>query len=162
MKTVCREIQLKPIQKLCAWIKSHKNFEKNFAFLKEKMQPGLIIENTFSLVTSSNTSNSPGGITFTCKVCKKSVKLQVKVTGCLMLSNTHNHISARCWLNDNFDNKKKHLKMVILQNYLIPRLLLMLKEKLLLMSLASIRGRKNHALTMLRIMTPISPLILKL
>ena len=94
------------IQKLCASIKSHKNFEKNFAFLKEKMQePGLIIGNTFSLVTSSNTSNSPGGITFTCKVCKQSVKLQVKVTGCLMLLSTHNHISARCWLNDNFDKK---------------------------------------------------------
>ena len=98
------------IQKLCAWLKSHKNFEKNFAFLNEKMQePGLIIENTFSLVISSNTSNSPGGITFTSKVCKKSVKLQFKVTGSLILSNTHNHISARCWLNDNPD-MKMHLK----------------------------------------------------
>ena len=94
------------IHKLRVWIKSHKDFEKNFAFLKEKMQePGLIIENTFPLVTSTNTSNSPGGITFTCKVCKKSIKVQVKVTGSIMLSNTHNHLSARCWFEDNFDKK---------------------------------------------------------
>ena len=52
--------------------------------------------------------------------------------------------------------------MAILQNYLIPRLLLILKDKLALVSLVCIRGRKNHALTMLRILTPMSPLILKL
>ena len=67
------------IHKLCVWIKSHKNFEKNFAFLKEKMQePRLIIENTFSLVTSTNTSNSPGGITFTCKVCKNQSRCKLR------------------------------------------------------------------------------------
>ena len=81
------------VKKLCAWIKSHKNFQTNFPILKGRMNaPNLLLESTFSLAPST----SPIGVIFACKVCKNTIVLQVKATGSIMLSNTHRHISMRC------------------------------------------------------------------
>ena len=87
------------VRKLCSWLKKQKHFKTNFVILKERMKsPDLMLGDTFSLVPST----SPIGVVFTCNVCRKTVTLQIKTTGSIMVSNTHKHYLRR-WLKDIFN-----------------------------------------------------------
>ena len=97
------EIIDKQLQKICNWIKSHKNFTKNFKILKgAPNNHHLSVNGTFTLVPII----SPEGMRFTCQVCKTEVVLQMTPHGSIVLSNVHRHISQRCWLHDNFSGVK--------------------------------------------------------
>ena len=85
------------------YLKTHKNFKKNFEILKGFPKDNdFSVNGTFSLVPII----SPEGVRFACQVCKTDLVLQMTPLGSIMLSNVHRHISRRCWLQDNYTGVK--------------------------------------------------------